>query len=232
MPSLPANVAVSSHPCFISKLSRLRSASTPPKETKALVHELSLILATEALARALTAEKTGEKDVTPLGVAFDVEKVTKSIALVPILRSGLGMLEAFQTLLPEPTPVHHLGLFREKVTLQPVEYYNNLPTRADSSKDEKSTPCDIAIVLDPVIATGGTAEAAIQTLREWGVPKILVVSILGSVEGVTRAATENNGEGLNVVVGAIDAGLGGDNGGMIVPGVGDIGDRLFLTIGK
>ncbi|PWW79645.1 PRTase-like protein [Tuber magnatum] len=231
MSSLPANVAVSSHPCFISKLSLLRSASTPPKETMALVHELSLILATEALARSLTVEKTGEKGVTPLGVTYEVEKVTKSIALVPILRSGLGMLEAFQTLLPEPTPVHHLGLFREKVTLQPVEYYNNLPTRADSSKDENS-PCDIAIVLDPVIATGGTAEAAIQTLREWGVPRILVVSILGSVEGVTRAANENNGEGLNLVVGAIDRELGGDNGGMIVPGVGDIGDRLFLTIGK
>ncbi|PUU72375.1 uracil phosphoribosyltransferase-domain-containing protein [Tuber borchii] len=232
MSSLPANVAVSSHPCFISKLSLLRSASTPPKETKALVHELSLILATEALGRALTVEKTGEKGITPLGVSFDVEKVTKSIALVPILRSGLGMLEAFQTILPQPTPVHHLGLFREKVTLQPVEYYNNLPTRVDLSKDDKNPPCDIAIVLDPVIATGGTAEAAIQTLREWGVPKILVVSILGSVEGVARAASDSNGEGLDVVVGAIDRELGGDNGGMIVPGVGDIGDRLFLTIGK
>ncbi|RPA99848.1 PRTase-like protein [Choiromyces venosus 120613-1] len=232
MSSLPANVTVSTHPCFIAKLSLLRSVSTTSKETKALVHELSLLLATEALARALTVEKTGEKGVTPLGVSFDVEKVTKSIALVPILRSGLAMLDAFQTLLPESTPVHHLGLFREKATLQPVEYYNNLPTRATSSKDEKDTPCDIAIVLDPVIATGGTAEAAIQTLKEWGVPKILVVSILGSEEGVIRAASEYNGEGIDVVVGAIDKELGGDNGGMIVPGVGDIGDRLFLAIGK
>jgi uracil phosphoribosyltransferase len=77
---------------------------------------------------------------------------------------------AFQILLPEPAPVHHLGLFREKVTLQPVEYYNNLPTRVLSSNGD--VPCDIAIVLDPVIATGGTAEAAIQTLREWGVPNV------------------------------------------------------------
>jgi uracil phosphoribosyltransferase len=181
---------------LISKLSLLRSESTSSKETNALVHELSLILATEALGKFLVADKTGEKGTTPLGIQFDVEKVTKSIALVPILRSGLGMLEgsfhpflallseqtltmetiitiAFQTLLPSPVPVHHLGLFRERVTLQPVEYYNNLPTRVTPVNE---SPCDIAIILDPVIATGGTAEAAIQTLREWGVPKVLFLS--------------------------------------------------------
>jgi uracil phosphoribosyltransferase len=75
-------------------------------------------------------------------------------------------------LVPNPSPVHHLGLFREKITLQPVEYYNNLPTRL-APNSGGDAPCDVAIVLDPVIATGGTAEAAIQTLREWGVPKVL-----------------------------------------------------------
>jgi uracil phosphoribosyltransferase len=100
MSSLPANVTVSSHPCLVSKLSLLRSASTTSKETNALVHELSLILATEALGRSLTVSKTGEKGTTPLGVQFDVEKVTKTIALVPILRSGLGMLEGSLSLLP------------------------------------------------------------------------------------------------------------------------------------
>ncbi len=79
---------------------------------------------------------------------------------------------AFQTLLPEPVPVHHLGLYREKVSLQPVEYYNNLPTRVAPSDGSVPSPCDLAIILDPIIATGGTAEAAIQTLREWGVPKV------------------------------------------------------------
>ena len=79
---------------------------------------------------------------------------------------------AFQTLLPEPVAVHHLGLYREKTTLQPVEYYNNLPTRVTPPHEEDAAPCDLAIVVDPVIATGGTAEAAIQTLKEWGVKKV------------------------------------------------------------
>ncbi|KAL0635475.1 hypothetical protein Q9L58_005523 [Maublancomyces gigas] len=233
MSSLPSNVYVSTHPCLMAKLSQLRSANTTPKETKALVHEISLFLAVEALGRFLTTENTGVAGMTPMGAPFEVQKVNpKSIALVPVLRSGLGMLEAFETLLPVPAPVHHLGLFREMTTLQPVEYYNNLPTRVKPADGEDVVPCDIAIILDPVIATGGTAEAAIQTLREWGVKKILIVSILGSVEGVNRAATEGGGDDVAVIIGGIDASLGGKNGGMIVPGVGDIGDRLFLTIGK
>lgn len=109
MSSLPANVTISSHPCLVSKLSLLRSASTSPKETSALVHELSLILATEALGKVLTTSKTGEKDVTPLGVQFDVEKVTKSITLVPILRSGLGMLEGASTIIPPPQWIADVG---------------------------------------------------------------------------------------------------------------------------
>ncbi|KAH0602578.1 uncharacterized protein H6S33_008659 [Morchella sextelata] len=232
MAALPSNVHISTHPCLLAKLSQVRSASTTPKETKLLIHEISLLLAADALARVLTAVPSGTTDVTPLGASFDVQTCAPaSITLVPVLRSGLGMLEAFETLLPAPVPVHHLGLFREKTTLQPVEYYNNLPTRVATSGDG-ARPCDIAIILDPVIATGGTAEAAIQTLREWGVKKILVVSVLGSAEGVLRAATEGGGEDVEVVVGAVDSELGGKNGGMIVPGIGDIGDRLFLTIGK
>ncbi|KAF8542187.1 uracil phosphoribosyltransferase-domain-containing protein [Trichophaea hybrida] len=231
-PFLPANVTVSTHPCIKAKLSQLRSSSTSPKETKALVHELALLLGTEALARVLNVTIDGQ-DVSPLGVSFPIHKATpQRIVIVPILRSGLGMVDAFQTLLPEPVPVHHLGLFREKTTLQPVEYYNNLPTRVTPNDEADLAPCDLAIVVDPVIATGGTAEAAIQTLKEWGVAKILVVSILGSTEGVARAASESGGDGIEMIVGAIDAELGGQGGGMIVPGVGDIGDRLFLTIGK
>lgn len=203
MSSLPSNVRVSTHPCLLAKLSQLRSASTSPKETKALVHEISLFLAVEALGAFLTTEDTGVAGMTPMGASFEVQNISpRSIALVPVLRSGLGMVEglcfspfprfflfcfgraqisrwililggtAFETLLPVPVPIHHLGLFREMTTLQPVEYYNNLPTRVKPTNGEDAAPCDIAIILDPVIATGGTAEAAIQTLREWGVKKV------------------------------------------------------------
>jgi uracil phosphoribosyltransferase len=206
--SLPSNVTVSSHPCLLAKLSQLRSVSTSSKETKALVHELALLLGAEALAKVLTTSTSGE-DVTPLGATYPVHKTNERLVLVPILRSGLGMLEgyaflfpqstpppirlpadknckktAFHSLLPEPVPVHHLGLFREKTTLQPVEYYNNLPTNVPPAKDQDPGTYDIAIVVDPVIATGGTAEAAIQTLKEWGVPKVCFSSSLPLVATV------------------------------------------------
>jgi uracil phosphoribosyltransferase len=115
--------------------------------------------------------------------------------------------------------VHHLGLFREKVSLQPVEYYNNLP-------QSKSAVSKLAIVVDPVIATGGTAVAAIQTLREWGVERIIFIAVLGASPGITAAAQEWP-EGTQVWIGGLDEDL--TNSGYIKPGLGDIGDRLFLT---
>lgn len=129
---------------------------------------------------------------------------------------------AIQTILPEPASVHHLGLFREKMTLQPVEYYNNLP-------QSQSSVAKLAIITDPVIATGGTAVAAIQTLREWGVEKIIVLSVLSAHPGLIKAAEEWP-EGTQIWVGGLDEKL--TDKGMIQPGLGDIGDRLFLTIGK
>lgn len=136
------------------------------------------------------------------------------------------MLEALQTLLPDPVAVHHLGMYREKTTLQPVEYYNNLPYH--KAGDTARVP-DLAIVVDPIIATGQTVCAAIDTLRDWGVGRILCVAVLGSEEGVRRAA-EAWPEGVEIWVGGIDRET--DQNGMIKPGLGDIGDRLFLTMGK
>lgn len=133
---------------------------------------------------------------------------------------------AFQTILPFPVSIHHLGLFREKASLEPVEYYNNLP---QAKRGESSTAASLALLLDPVIATGGTAVAAIQTLKEWGVDKIIVISVLGAVEGVTRAAEEWP-EGTEIWIGGLDPEL--NDRGMIKPGLGDVGDRLFLTTGK
>ena len=148
---------------------------------------------------------------------------------------------ALNALLPTAVPIYHLGLFREKITLQPVEYYNNLPfQRTDLSPASpallspeaattNSAAASLAVLLDPIIATGATAEAAIQLLREWGVQRVIMLSVLGSEEGVRRAAGVWE-EGVEVWVGAVDKEL--NEKGMIVPGVGDIGDRLFVAIGK
>ena len=134
------------------------------------------------------------------------------------------LLIAIRNLLPDSVPVHHLGLFREPVSLQPVEYYNNLPYHSQ----QPSTADHLAIILDPIIATGGTAVAAIQTLRDWGVSKIVIISVLGSEPGVTKAIEE--WESVEIWVAGMDSYL--NEKGMIVPGVGDVGDRLFGTKGK
>ena len=145
---------------------------------------------------------------------------------------------AVQTLLPEPVPVHHLGLYREPSTLEPVEYYNNLPNqlagqqgtrRHDGPPRGEEAPSKLAVILDPVIATGGTCAAAIQTLREWGAQRVLVLAVIGAADGLARAAREWP-EGVDVWVAGLDADL--TPSGMVNPGLGDIGDRLFLTIGK
>lgn len=148
------------------------------------------------------------------------------------------MVDALESLLPSPVPVHHLGLYREKSTLQPVEYYNNLPYHKPSAAPpattpagtpaETSGPADLAIIVDPIIATGATAMAAVETLRDYGVKKVVVISILCSADGVKRVA--ESWENVEVWAGGCDAET--DAKGMIKPGVGDIGDRLFLTIGK
>lgn len=142
-------------------------------------------------------------------------------------------LKAIQTLLPNPVPVHHLGLFREPTTLQPVEYYNNLPyhrpTIDEASDIPNSSASGLAILVDPVIATGGTAVAAIQTLKEWGVQKIILIAVLGALPGVLKAASEWE-EGTEIWIAGLDESV--NERGMIKPGLGDVGDRLFLTIGK
>ncbi|KAI1326620.1 uracil phosphoribosyltransferase [Xylariaceae sp. FL0255] len=228
MSSLPSNVHVSKHPCLLAKLSRLRSKTTDAREVKSLVNDIALIIGCEALAEVLTPVD-GPKDETPIGFEYTTTTVEpQELSIVPILRSGLGMVEAIQTLLPTPVPVHHLGLYREPSTLEPVEYYNNLPQHVGSGSIG-STASSLAIIVDPVIATGGTCVAAIQTLKEWGVKKIVVLSVIAALEGIQRAATEW-ADGVEIYAAGVDAKLTPN--GMLMPGVGDVGDRLFLTIGK
>lgn len=138
---------------------------------------------------------------------------------------------AVQALLPDPVPVHHLGLYREPATLSPVEYYNNLPhkTTIAGGQHKNTSASKLAFILDPVIATGGTCAAAIQILKDWGVERIIVLIILGAKDGVLKAAKEWP-EGTEIWLAGLDESVDGK--GMIMPGLGDVGDRLFMTIGK
>ncbi|KAK5167784.1 uncharacterized protein LTR77_007483 [Saxophila tyrrhenica] len=223
---LPTNVHVSTHPCVRAKLSQLRSRSTGSKETKTLINDIATLVGCDALAKGLQTVQTGT-DSSPLDYEYITEGISpSSITIVPILRSGLAMLEAIQALLPSPVSVHHLGMYREKSTLQPVEYYNNLPYH---KAGDTSGVAELAIIVDPIIATGSTVCAAIETLRDWGVPRIISISVLASRDGLRRAA-EAWPEGVELWVGGVDAET--DDRGMIKPGLGDIGDRLFLAVGK
>lgn len=260
MAALPKNAHISSHPCVAAKLSQLRSHTTNAREVKALIHEIALIVGVEALAHGLTVVQTGTvcislflraslnetnfllmQDKSPLNYTYPFYSTSPtSISLIPILRSGLSMIDALSSLLPQPVPIHHLGLYREKSTLQPVEYYNNLPYVKNSSSgrggaagEASSGPAELAIVVDPVIATGATAEAAVETLRDWGVKRVIVIAVIGSTDGVRRVAESWIEDGVSKVelfVGGCDDET--DAKGMIKPGLGDVGDRLFLTVGK
>ncbi|KAK9359089.1 uracil phosphoribosyltransferase-domain-containing protein [Lipomyces starkeyi] len=220
--SLPDNVHVSTHPLLQSLVSRLRSASADSHKTRALTTSIASILAVVALNRNTFSAVTEGFDVTPLQEQYNVTGVSPSnVVLVPILRSGLSMIDAFLSILPfENVPIHYLGIYRDKTTLSPIEYYNKLPVLKNGES------IDVAIVLDPVIATGGTASAVIQSLKEWGAKKIIFVSIVVSEEGVTRAANEWP-ERVEVYCAAVDTVLSSH--GYIIPGVGDIGDRLNHT---
>ncbi|KAL3478643.1 uracil phosphoribosyltransferase-domain-containing protein [Aspergillus californicus] len=231
--TIPSNVHISTHPLLQAKLSQLRSSSTTNRETRNLVNEIATILGVEAFASGWKATGTGQTDTTPLNIEYETKDIEPAnIALVPILRSGLGMVDPISDLLPTPVPIYHLGLFRERFSLQPVEYYNNLPfhrSEQGSGPETNTAAASVAVLLDPIIATGGTAEAAIQLLRDWGVQRVVMLSVLGAEDGVKRAATCWP-EGVEVWIGAVDGAC--NEKGMIVPGLGDIGDRLFVALGK
>ncbi|KAH0267764.1 uracil phosphoribosyltransferas-like protein, partial [Aureobasidium melanogenum] len=229
MSSLPSNVHVAQHPCLRAKVSQLRSQQTGARDAKRLINDIATMLGYEALGSALRSTQQGT-DRSPLGYEFPIDSISPShVSLVPILRSGLSMVDALLSILPDPVPVFHLGMYREKTTLQPVEYYNNLPYHSATNTSTQTTPSDLAILLDPIIATGATASAAIDTLKDWGVKRIVICSVLASHEGLEKVSRVWE-EGVQIWVGDVDPGT--DAKGMIKPGLGDVGDRLFLTIGK
>lgn len=200
------------HPLVQHHLTQLRDKSTCPTEFRTLLKRLSPLLAYEATRSLQTKDLRVETPLTGMVGAALASK----IALVPILRAGLGMTDPILDLIPE-AEVWHLGLYRDETTAQPVRYYNKIP---------QTGPVDVAFVLDPMLATGGSAMLAIQVLKNWGVPSISLLSVIASREGV-ETVNQRFPE-TNVFVCAIDAELNEHK--YIVPGLGDAGDRAFNTL--
>jgi uracil phosphoribosyltransferase len=204
-------VRVSRHPLVQHKLALLRSELTEPKKFRELVREIAQLLFYEATADLELAPLTVQ---TPLAPAQGFE-VADTIGVIPILRAGLGMSEAIIDILPT-VHVWHLGLYRDHETLQPVTYYNKLPKQPD---------IDLSIIVDPMLATGGSAVAAVDILKDWGARRIKFLGLIAAPEGV-RALTDAHPD-VPVHLAAIDDHL--NERGYIVPGLGDAGDRQFGT---
>jgi uracil phosphoribosyltransferase len=202
---------VSSHPAVQHKLALLRDETTEPKKFRELVREISWLVGYEALADARTA---------PIQVQTPLEQIVGArladrIGYVPILRAGLGMVDAMLELMPT-AQVWHLGLFRDERTLRPVEYYNKLPDQAT---------VDLCLILDPMLATGGSATAAIEVLKQWGAVRIKLINLIAAPEGVRAVASAHPDVAIHTA--ALDRQL--NEKGYIMPGLGDAGDRQFGT---
>ena len=208
---MPSVVEVS-HPLIQHHLTRLRDKHTPPAEFRQLVQRLSVLLAYEATQDLALAPT--EID-TPL-TTMTGHRLSQRVGLVPILRAGLGMVDPILNLIPT-AEVWHLGLYRDEATAEPVEYYSKLPA---------TEPVDLALVVDPMLATGGSAIAALAALSRWGVRQLRVLSIIASQTGVETV--QRQFPAASVYVCAIDPTLNSRK--FIVPGLGDAGDRIFNTL--
>jgi len=212
MMDLPSNVVLVDHPLVQHKITILRDVRTGAKEFRELVSELAMLMAYEATRGFQLAETTVQ---TPITETQSKVLAGKKVAVVPILRAGLGMVDGILALLPA-AKVGHIGLYRDPETLQPVEYYCKLP--------EDIGERDVMIV-DPMLATGGSAAAAIEFLRQRGARTIRLLSLIAAPEGI--AAVNDACEDVLIYVCALDSHL--NDHGYIVPGLGDAGDRLFGT---
>jgi uracil phosphoribosyltransferase len=208
---MAAPVVVSSHPLVRHKLSRLRHRDTLPLTFRVMVSEIAQILFYEALhdvpLRAITVP-------TPVADAA-CDELDAKIGLVPVLRAGLGMADAMLAALPEAS-VWHIGLYRDHTTLKPITYYNKLPAQPN---------LDIALVLDPMLATGGSAIEAIRILKTAAVPLVKFIGLIAAPEGVQALQAVHPDVPIHLA--AIDRSL--NELGYIVPGLGDAGDRQFST---
>jgi uracil phosphoribosyltransferase len=208
---LPPNVHVSQHPLVAHKLTLLRDRTTEPKKFRELVRELSWLLGYEAMA---------DLDLHPVEIETPLEPMTGArleprVGLIPVLRAGLGMVDAMLELMPA-AEVWHIGLYRDERTLKPVEYYNKLPDAAT---------VQICLILDPMLATGGSAAATVDILKAWGAARIKQVSLIAAPEGIDTLSSAH--PDVEIHVGAVDRQI--NERGYIQPGLGDAGDRQFCT---
>lgn len=201
----------SRHPLVQHKLTILRQTNTGVRLFQELVWELTALLAYEALADLALLETSV---TTPLAQAPGY-LLAERVALVPILRAGLGMVDPIWNLIPD-AQVGHIGLYRDEATLQPVEYYSKLPA---------ASQVDVGLLLDPMLATGGSTTAACKILKDHGVHRIKYMGLIAAPEGIARL--HGTHPDVDIHIGAVDCCL--NDRGYIVPGLGDAGDRLFGT---
>jgi uracil phosphoribosyltransferase len=202
---------VSNHPLVKHKLTALRSVDTEHRSFRELVRELTLLLTYEATQDMETLPKTV---TTPMGAATGVQ-VQETIGLVPVMRAGMGMVDGIMELLPS-VQVWHIGIFRDEESLRPVQYYNKLP-------DEPTV--QICLVLDPMLATGGSAIATVDILKRWGAKRIKYIGLLAAPEGVEALSKAHPDVPIHLA--ELDSHL--NDIGYIVPGLGDAGDRMYGT---
>ena len=207
-----ANVYVLDHPLIQHKLAILRSKDTPVKEFRELVGEIAGLMCYEATRNLPTKEVSVE---TPITTATCRMLAGKKMAIVPILRAGLGMVDSMVNLIPS-AKIGHIGLYRDPETHKPVEYYCKLPDDIGNRQ---------VFVVDPMLATGGSAIAAIDFLKQHGCKQIIMMNIIGCPEGV-KAVTEVHPD-VDIYLAALDEKL--NERAYIVPGLGDAGDRIFGT---
>ena len=205
------HVYESQHPLVRHKITVLRQTDTGVRRFQELVKELTMLLAYEALADLALVEASV---TTPLDEA-EGYLLTERVALVPILRAGLGMVDPIWDLMPL-AQVGHIGLYRDEDTLQPVQYYSKLPA-ADQ--------VDLCLLLDPMLATGGSAVAACNILKRWGIQRVKYIGLIAAPEGIARLHDVH--PDVDIHIAAADCCL--NDRGYIVPGLGDAGDRLFGT---
>lgn len=206
------NVFVFDHPLIQHKITLLRDKNTSTKEFRELVSEIAMLMAYE-VTRDLPLKEVEVE--TPITVARSKMLAGKNLAIVPILRAGLGMVDGMVSLLPN-VKVGHIGLYRDPVTVEPHTYYCKLPEDIEERD---------VIVLDPMLATGGSASAAIGYLKEKGIHNIKFMCLIASPEGIARLAKDH--PDVHIYCAAKDERLNEDS--YIVPGLGDAGDRIFGT---